>query len=90
MDAKLVAQCRSPTLITSPHGKPKYPCVVAVLARPADDISAQPTKTNVYKDSFFDHMATNHMSKCLQETTGNCSSIHKKFVIFFIFLLLFS
>ncbi|XP_027938442.1 beta-carotene isomerase D27, chloroplastic-like isoform X2 [Vigna unguiculata] len=70
MDAKLVAQCRSPTLITSPHGKPKYPCVVAVLARPADDISAQPTKTNVYKDSFFDHMATNHMSKCLQETTG--------------------
>ncbi|QCE06269.1 hypothetical protein DEO72_LG9g1280 [Vigna unguiculata] len=70
MDAKLVAQCRSPTLITSPHGKPKYPCVVAVLARPADDISAQPTKTNVYKDSFFDHMAINHMSKCLQETTG--------------------
>ncbi|KOM35081.1 hypothetical protein LR48_Vigan02g123100 [Vigna angularis] len=69
MEAKLVAQCKTPTLI-SPHWKPKSPCVVAVLARPAADVSGQTRKTNVYKDSFFDHIAINHMSKCLQEATG--------------------
>ncbi|KAK7355857.1 hypothetical protein VNO80_15121 [Phaseolus coccineus] len=69
MDAKLVALCRSPTL-TSAHWKPKYPCVVAVLPRPADEISGETRKTNVYKDTFFDHIAINHMSKCLQEATG--------------------
>ncbi|WVY98804.1 hypothetical protein V8G54_030955 [Vigna mungo] len=69
MEAKLVAQCKIPTL-TLPHWKPKYPCVVAVLARPAADVSAQTRKANVYKDSFFDNIAINHISKCLQEATG--------------------
>ncbi|XP_014511713.1 beta-carotene isomerase D27, chloroplastic [Vigna radiata var. radiata] len=58
MEAKLVAQCKIPTL-TLPHWKPKYPCVVA-----------QTRKANVYKDSFFDNIAINHISKCLQEATG--------------------
>jgi len=66
MDAKLVAQCRISPTLTSSHWKPKYPCVVAVL-----DISGETRKTNVYKDTFFDHIAINHVSKCLQEATGS-------------------
>ncbi|ESW16672.1 hypothetical protein PHAVU_007G175900 [Phaseolus vulgaris] len=69
MDAKLVALCRSPTL-TSAHWKPKYHCVVAVLPRSADEISGETSKTKVYKDTFFGHIAINHISKCLQEATG--------------------
>jgi len=70
MDAKLVALCRSPTL-TSAHWKPKYHCVVAVLPRSADEISGETSKTKVYKDTFFGHIAINHISKCLQEATGS-------------------
>lgn len=68
MDAKLVAQCKSPTP-TLAHWKPKHPCVVGVLARA--DISGETRKTNVYKDSLFDHIAINHLSKCVQEATGS-------------------
>ncbi|KAH1261464.1 Beta-carotene isomerase D27, chloroplastic [Glycine max] len=70
MEAKLVAQCNSPTL-TLAHWKPKQPCVVGVLARPADDISGEARKTNhVYKDGLFDRIAINYLSKCVQEATG--------------------
>ncbi|KAK7393486.1 hypothetical protein VNO78_22043 [Psophocarpus tetragonolobus] len=70
MDAKAVAQCRSPTLTTSTQWKPKHPCVVSVLARPADDIFGETRKSNVYKDGLFDRIAINHLSKCVQEATG--------------------
>ncbi|KAL2663902.1 hypothetical protein AAZV13_02G128500 [Glycine max] len=70
MEAKLVAQCNSPTL-TLAHWKLKQPCVVGVLARPADDISGEARKTNhVYKDGLFDRIAINYLSKCVQEATG--------------------
>ncbi|KAL2323501.1 hypothetical protein Fmac_027880 [Flemingia macrophylla] len=70
MDAKLmVAQCTIPSL-TSAHWKPKHPSVVGVLSRSAIDISGERRKTNVYKDSFFDNIAINHLSKCVQEATG--------------------
>jgi len=91
MEAKLVAQCNSPTL-TLAHWKPKQPCVVGVLARPADDISGEARKTNhVYKDGLFDRIAINYLSKCVQEATGSWLSSFNSypsmsFVIFFIFL----
>ncbi|RDX68689.1 Beta-carotene isomerase D27, chloroplastic, partial [Mucuna pruriens] len=69
MDAKLVAQLRSSTL-TLAHWKPKHPCVVGVLARPAGNVSGETRKTNLYKDSLFDHIAINYLSKCVQEATG--------------------
>ncbi|TKY52679.1 Beta-carotene isomerase D27 [Spatholobus suberectus] len=69
MDAKFVAQCRVSTL-TLAHWKPKHPSVVGVLARPSDSISGEKRITNVYKDSLFDHIAINYLSKCVQEATG--------------------
>nr|KYP48632.1 hypothetical protein KK1_029694 [Cajanus cajan] len=69
MDAKLVAQCTSPSL-TLTHWKPRHPFVIGVLSRPAIEISGERRKTNVYKDSLFDHIAINHLSKCVQEATG--------------------
>ncbi|KAG4981916.1 hypothetical protein JHK87_026665 [Glycine soja] len=71
MEAKLVAQCKSPTLSLA-HRKPKHPCVVVgVLARPVDEISGEARKTNhVYKDGLFDRITINYLSKCVQEATG--------------------
>ncbi|KHN03832.1 hypothetical protein glysoja_011061 [Glycine soja] len=70
MEAKLVAQCKSPTLSLA-HRKPKHPCVVVgVLARPVDEISGEARKTNhVYKDGLFDRITINYLSKCVQEAT---------------------
>ncbi|KAK7260781.1 hypothetical protein RIF29_27079 [Crotalaria pallida] len=78
MDAKIIAHSRIPTLPLSYWNlrhKPKQPCVVGVLTRPADGIAGGETaKTNVYKDSWFDHLAINHLSKSVQAASGLSNS----------------
>ncbi|KAI5680206.1 hypothetical protein M9H77_01433 [Catharanthus roseus] len=60
--------------------KPKNPCVLAVVSRPASasgvesssspSTSSSPSSKNVYVDNWFDHFAINHLSKNLQSATG--------------------
>ncbi|XP_004493731.1 beta-carotene isomerase D27, chloroplastic [Cicer arietinum] len=54
--------------------KPQHPpSIVCVLKRPSNhDIPNETTKhsTNVYKDSWFDLLAINHLSKSVQAATG--------------------
>ncbi|KAK7345873.1 hypothetical protein VNO77_16486 [Canavalia gladiata] len=81
MDAKMVAQCRSTTL-TLCHWKQKHPSVVGMLTRPAFNNAGETGKTNVYKDNLFDHIAINHLSKCVQVETGfrNCKNGYESLV----------
>lgn len=55
--------------------KPQHPpSIVCVLKRPSNhDIPNETTKhsTNVYKDSWFDLLAINHLSKSVQAATGS-------------------
>lgn len=74
MDAKMIAQSMSltptTTLLTQWTLRRKAQhstCVVAVLARPADNIAGSVT----YKDNWFDKIAINHLSKSVQAATGS-------------------
>ncbi|CAL0320558.1 unnamed protein product [Lupinus luteus] len=74
MDANILAQSRSSTICLAQwklKGKRKQPCVVGVLTTPT---TGEAAKTNVYKDSWFDHLAINHLSKSVQAATGLSNS----------------
>ncbi|KAE9589181.1 putative beta-carotene isomerase [Lupinus albus] len=74
MEPNVLAQSRSSTLCLAQWKltrKSKQPCVVGVLTRPATGEAAE---TNVYKDSWFDHIAINHLSKSIQAATGLSNS----------------
>lgn len=68
--------------------KPESCRVVAVLARPRETRNAKPrplesgvevVQRTVYNDSWFDQIAINHLSQCVQDATG--------FFLFFLFFL---
>ncbi|XP_019453126.1 PREDICTED: beta-carotene isomerase D27, chloroplastic-like isoform X2 [Lupinus angustifolius] len=74
MEANILAQSRIPTLCLAQWKlgrKSKQPCVVGVLTRP---VTGEAAETNVYKDSWFDHIAINHLSKSVQAATGLSNS----------------
>ncbi|GLT42411.1 hypothetical protein SLA2020_164120 [Shorea laevis] len=80
MDAKLLPQSCSFLMTLSPRHVHKQRCspVHAVQVRPRDMPSLKPVETSpgigietgVYKDSWFDLLAINHLSRNLQATAG--------------------
>lgn len=83
MEANLFKQNRISTL-TSAHRKlikhkPKHsPSIVSVLRKPSD---TEETRKTVYKDSWFDLLLINHLSKSVQAATGS------HFIPFFLFVV---
>lgn len=79
--------------------KPKNPCVLAVVSRPASasgvesssspSTSSSPSSKNVYVDNWFDHFAINHLSKNLQSATGNSTSTSNIFLSPLLFLTIY-
>ncbi|XP_043692035.1 beta-carotene isomerase D27, chloroplastic [Telopea speciosissima] len=75
MEAKLLSQYRGVSSVIRAGQKvtqkPKSSqVIVGVLARPADNMSKFTDPGNAYKDTWFDHIAINHLSQTLQSTTG--------------------
>ncbi|XP_028758424.1 beta-carotene isomerase D27, chloroplastic-like [Neltuma alba] len=73
MEAKILTVSRNPAVTAAYRKlkhKPRYPCVVGVVTRPADGIKEETRQTNVYKDNWFDRLALHHLSKNVQKASG--------------------
>ncbi|KAI4301182.1 hypothetical protein L6164_034487 [Bauhinia variegata] len=73
MEAKIFSESRNLPLTSACRKhkhKAEHRSVIALLARPANDIREETRKTNVYNDNWFDRLAINHLSKSVQAATG--------------------
>ncbi|XP_024018803.1 beta-carotene isomerase D27, chloroplastic [Morus notabilis] len=83
MEATRLSQTKSLCSTSLPHRRlivprPKRPSFVAVLTQPADSIGIRPLaiptvvteKAGPYNDSWFDRIATHHLSQSVQAATG--------------------
>ncbi|CBI25060.3 hypothetical protein AAG906_021322 [Vitis piasezkii] len=72
MDAKLVTQHRSHVWAgkRGMHKPRSSPPILAVLARPADNLTLVKETPSLLTDNWFDRIAINHLSQSVQATTG--------------------
>ena len=73
MDAKLVTQHRSHVWAgkRGMHKPRSSPSILAVLARPADNLTLVKETPSLLTDNWFDRIAINHLSQSVQATTGS-------------------